>query len=53
VDDMNDDPRWFFPRGDLTRDGWQTVVDGDLDGWQHTGLRVGELGDGVSSGRDH
>jgi len=45
---MNDDPRWFFPRGDLTRDGWQTVVDGDLDGWQHTGLRVGELGDGVS-----
>lgn len=46
---MNDEPRWFFPRGDLTRDGWQTVVDGDLAGWQHTGLRIGELRDGVSS----
>ena len=40
---MDDDTRWFFPRGDLARHDWQTVVDGEVDGWQHTGLRVGEL----------
>ncbi|MBP1239724.1 5-deoxy-glucuronate isomerase [Frigoribacterium sp. PvP120] len=42
---MDDETRWFFPRGDLAHDDWQTVVDGELDGWQHTGLRVGELAD--------
>ncbi|MCU1423297.1 MAG: iolB [Microbacteriaceae bacterium] len=35
---------WFHPRGSLARDGWQTVVDGSLPGWQHTGLRVGDAG---------
>lgn len=35
--------RWFHPRGSLSRDGWETVVDGSLAGWQHTGLRVAHL----------
>ncbi|WP_019204011.1 5-deoxy-glucuronate isomerase [Tsukamurella sp. 1534] len=34
---------WFHPRGALARDGWQTVVDGSLPGWAHTGIRVAEL----------
>jgi len=34
---------WFFTRGDLSRDGWQTVVDETTPGWKHTGLRVAEL----------
>ncbi|NHI16275.1 5-deoxy-glucuronate isomerase [Microbacterium excoecariae] len=38
--------RWFHPRGHLARDGWQTVVDGATDGWEHTGLRVVELSGG-------
>jgi 5-deoxy-glucuronate isomerase len=38
--------RWFHPRGALARDGWETVVDGSLDGWQHTGLRVATLAAG-------
>jgi len=41
-----DDRRWFHPRGQLARDGWQSVVDESLDGWAHTGLRVAEIGDG-------
>ncbi|MGX9297020.1 5-deoxy-glucuronate isomerase [Tsukamurella paurometabola] len=36
---------WFHPRGDLARDGWESVVDGSLPGWAHTGIRVAELGD--------
>lgn len=39
---------WFFPRGTLTDGRWESVVDGRLAGWQHTGLRVAELaGDAV------
>ncbi|MDH2444891.1 5-deoxy-glucuronate isomerase [Amnibacterium sp. CER49] len=34
---------WLFPRGSLARDGWESVVDGSLPGWQHTGLRVAQL----------
>ncbi|MFF1571284.1 5-deoxy-glucuronate isomerase [Leifsonia sp. NPDC058292] len=34
---------WFFPRGSLRRDGWESVVDASVDGWQHTGIRVAEL----------
>jgi 5-deoxy-glucuronate isomerase len=34
---------WFFAKGDLARDGWQTVVDESTPGWKHTGLRVAEL----------
>jgi 5-deoxy-glucuronate isomerase len=34
---------WFFPRGTLTRDRWECVVDGDARGWTHTGIHVAEL----------
>ncbi|SJM55345.1 5-deoxy-glucuronate isomerase [Gulosibacter sp. 10] len=34
---------WFFKRGELAQGDWQSVVDGERDGWQHTGLRVAEL----------
>ncbi|WOF22529.1 5-deoxy-glucuronate isomerase [Microbacterium betulae] len=37
------DQRWFHPRGALARDGWETVVDGTIDGWEHTGLRVARI----------
>lgn len=36
---------WFHPRGGLARDGWESVVDGSLPGWAHTGIRVADLGD--------
>lgn len=39
--------RWLHRRGDLARDGWQTVVDEQLPGWQHTGLHVGDLAAGA------
>jgi 5-deoxy-glucuronate isomerase len=35
---------WFHPRGSLSTGAWQTVVDDSIDGWRHTGLRIGELG---------
>lgn len=35
--------RWFHTRGALARDGWETVVDGSIEGWAHTGLRVARL----------
>jgi len=34
---------WFFARGSLARDGWEAVVDGALEGWTYTGVRVAEL----------
>ena len=37
-------PDWFFRRGELARDGWETVVDDTVPGWQYTGLRVAEAG---------
>jgi len=37
------DERWFHPRGALARGAWQTVVDGEIDGWSHTGLKIAEL----------
>lgn len=39
---------WFFARGSLARTGWETVVDDTLDGWQHTGLRIGALSGGAT-----
>ncbi|GAC57780.1 5-deoxy-glucuronate isomerase [Gordonia hirsuta DSM 44140 = NBRC 16056] len=36
---------WFHPRGALTRHDWESVVDGDIDGWSHTGLRIAVLDD--------
>ncbi len=38
--------RWFHRRGELTRDGWESVVDATLPGWEHTGIRIAELTDG-------
>jgi 5-deoxy-glucuronate isomerase len=35
---------WLFRRGELARDGWETVADASIPGWAHTGLRVGEVG---------
>ncbi|MFZ2238895.1 MAG: 5-deoxy-glucuronate isomerase [Gordonia amarae] len=35
---------WFHRRGGLSRDGWESVVDGSLPGWSHTGICVTDLG---------
>lgn len=40
---------WFFPRGELARDNWESVVDASLPGWQHTGIRVAQLDGGSAS----
>ena len=42
------DQRWFHRRGDLARDGWESVVDASIPGWQHTGIRVADIADGES-----
>jgi 5-deoxy-glucuronate isomerase len=34
---------WFFPRGTLTHDRWECVVDGGTPGWTHTGIHVAAL----------
>jgi 5-deoxy-glucuronate isomerase len=34
---------WFYARGSLARDGWESVVDATIPGWQHTGIRVAAL----------
>ena len=34
---------WFFARGGLGRDGWESVVDARIPGWRHAGLRVAEV----------
>src|SRR5215218_6816614 len=34
---------WLFRRGALSAEGWESVVGATLPGWQHTGLRVGQL----------
>ncbi len=39
--------QWLFPKGSLTRDGWEAVVDGNLPQWSHTGLHVAELDGGT------
>jgi 5-deoxy-glucuronate isomerase len=36
--------QWFFSKGELAKAGWDVVVDREIDGWQHTGIRVGTLG---------
>ncbi|PSL36549.1 5-deoxyglucuronate isomerase [Labedella gwakjiensis] len=39
-----DEPiRWFHSAGALARDGWESVVDDSLPGWEHTGLHVARL----------
>ncbi|WP_460796936.1 5-deoxy-glucuronate isomerase [Microbacterium sp. GXF0217] len=37
---------WFHRRGALAADGWDSVVDERIPGWQHTGIRIGELVEG-------
>ncbi|WP_127817947.1 5-deoxy-glucuronate isomerase [Microbacterium sp. CPCC 204701] len=37
------DQRWFHRRGELARDGWESVVDENTPGWAHTGIQVAEL----------
>jgi 5-deoxy-glucuronate isomerase len=39
---------WFFKKGDLSQDGWDVLVDSSIEGWQHTGLKVGTLREGHS-----
>jgi 5-deoxy-glucuronate isomerase len=41
---------WFYARGTLRRDGWESVVDKAISGWRYTGIRVASLrqGDTVS-----
>ena len=36
---------WFYKSGELSFDNWDVLVDGSIKGWQHTGLRVGTLGE--------
>lgn len=40
--------RWFHRRGELARDGWESVVDHTNPGWAHTGIRVAQLAAGES-----
>jgi 5-deoxy-glucuronate isomerase len=35
-----DNARWVLPAGSASRDGFDLVVDDQVDGWEHTGLRV-------------
>jgi len=37
---------WFFARGSLRREGWESVVDSALPGWRYTGIRVADLAPG-------
>jgi len=41
------DTRWFHRRGTLARGGWESVVDHDTPGWEHTGIRIAQLSVGV------
>jgi 5-deoxy-glucuronate isomerase len=34
---------WFFPRGTLTQNRWQCVVDANTPGWDRTGIHVATL----------
>ena len=49
---MNDETGWFHRRGALAGDGWESVIDDGIPGWQHTGLRVGVLTDADSLSLD-
>lgn len=37
------DVRWFHRRGEIARDGWESVVDATSPSWEHTSVRVGVL----------
>lgn len=49
---MSDRNDWFFARGSRARDGWESVIDGDVPGWAHTGIRVAELASGEKRSLD-
>ncbi|GAA1764599.1 5-deoxy-glucuronate isomerase [Agromyces humatus] len=49
---MTTDKRWFHRRGDLARDGWESVVDRATPGWRYTGIRVAELAPGEALALD-
>ena len=34
---------WFHRKGELARNGWESAVDEQIDGWQYTGCHVAEL----------
>lgn len=38
--------QWFHRRGELAGEGWESIVDDRMPGWQHTGIRIAELVDG-------
>lgn len=40
--------RWFHRRGELAEGDWETVVDENTEGWEHTGVRVARLTEGQS-----
>ena len=40
---------WFYARGSLERDGWETVVDTAISGWRYTGIRVAAVSEGGSA----
>lgn len=42
------DQRWFHRRGALAQGGWESVVDEQTPGWEHTGIRVAEITAGTS-----
>ncbi|OJV26563.1 MAG: 5-deoxy-glucuronate isomerase [Actinobacteria bacterium 69-20] len=39
---------WVYRRGELAHDGWVSVVDESLPGWQYAGLRIANLDRGAS-----
>ncbi|MBC7517282.1 MAG: 5-deoxy-glucuronate isomerase [Microbacteriaceae bacterium] len=38
--------KWFYAQGSLSRDGWESVVDETIAGWQYTGIRVAAMAPG-------
>lgn len=39
---------WVFSPGALAQGGWESVVDGSINGWQYTGIRVANLNGSIS-----
>jgi 5-deoxy-glucuronate isomerase len=43
---MSDNARWVLPLGSAADGDWDVVVDDRVEGWRHTALYAGRLGDG-------